>query len=328
MTERMANSMARGVERTKHKVRIGIVVPCFNEEQVLPETVQRLRDFLAHLAASGKTSESSRIYLIDDGSTDSTWTLIESLAHGYPMVSGIKLSHNQGHQQALLAGLFTADGDALISIDADLQDDVEAIEKMVDSYIDGHDVVYGVRENRSSDTLFKRLSAESYYRLLRLMGIDAVFNHADYRLLSRRAVEFLSEFSERNVFLRGIIPLIGLPSAKVFYSRQERFAGQTKYPFRKMLSLALEGITSFSTVPLRVITLLGLLVFVVSGCFGLWGLYIALTARAVPGWASTVVPIYFLGSIQLLSVGVIGEYLGKIYLEVKRRPRYSIEKII
>jgi len=326
----MANNIATktGISGQNQRVRVGIVVPCFNEEQVLPETARRLQELLARLIASGKAHESSKFYLIDDGSVDGTWMLIESLVRENSRMAGIKLSRNQGHQKALLAGLLTAEGDVIISVDADLQDDVEAIERMLDAYTEGHDVVYGVRDDRSSDTLFKRLSAETYYRLLRLMGVEALFNHADYRLLSRRAIEHLSEFGERNLFLRGIVPLIGLPSTKVHYSRRERFAGESKYSLRKMLALALEGITSFSTVPLRLITVLGLITFAISGGLGIWALYAALYKNAVPGWASTVVPVYFLGSVQLLGIGVIGEYLAKTYMEVKRRPRYIIEKIV
>lgn len=328
MIENMQKSAAKREGVSGEGARIGIVVPCFNEGQVLPETIKRLRELVMRLVASGKVHQLSQLYLVDDGSTDDTWSLIEAHSQGNPKITGIKLSRNQGHQQALLAGLLTAEGDAIITIDADLQDDVNAIEQMLDAYIDGCDVVYGVRDDRSSDSIFKRLSAETYYRLLKVMGVEAVFNHADYRLMSRRAIGHLAEFSERNMFLRGIIPLIGLPSTNVHYSRHERFAGESKYPLRKMFSLAVEGITSFSTVPLRIITVLGLLTFIVSGGLGIWGLYIALNRDVVPGWASTVVPIYFLGSVQLLSIGVIGEYLAKTYLEVKRRPRYTIEKII
>jgi glycosyltransferase involved in cell wall biosynthesis len=324
----MVGDMAAQTQIPRQEVRVGIVVPCFNEEQVLPETARRLCELMTRLTACGKMVESSQLYLVDDGSTDNTWPVIEMLVRDDTRIAGIKLSRNQGHQKALLAGLLSAEGDVVISIDADLQDDVNAIDQMLDAFVAGHDVVYGVRENRGSDTLFKRLSAETYYRLLHLMGVEAMFNHADYRLLSRRAIEHLSAFGESNVFLRGIIPLIGLPSAKVSYSRRERFAGESKYSLRKMLALAFEGVTSFSTTPLRMITVLGLVVFVVSGCLGVWGLYTALSRNAVPGWASTVVPIYFLGSVQLLSIGIIGEYLAKMYMEVKRRPRYIIEKMI
>jgi polyisoprenyl-phosphate glycosyltransferase len=307
---------------------LGIVVPCFNEEPVLPETAKCLKNMLIKLINSGKISEDSKIYFIDDGSKDSTWKIIESFVTQDKYFSGIKLSRNQGHQKALLAGLLAAEGDALISIDADLQDDVNVIEEMVDAYLSGNDLVYGIRNNRSTDSLFKRLSAELYYRLLKSMGVSVVFNHADYRLMSRRAIDCLAEYSETNLFLRGIVSLIGLPSTCVYYSRQERFAGQSKYPLGKMFALAVEGITSFSAFPLRIITCIGIIAFLVSSALGFWALYMALFRDTVLGWASIVVPIFFFSSVQLLSIGVIGEYLAKIYTEVKKRPRYFIDKII
>ena len=307
---------------------LGIVVPCFNEELVLPETASRLKDVLVKLIDSGKISADSKIYFIDDGSTDGTWKIIESFVMGDKYFSGIKLSRNQGHQKALLAGIFSAKGDALISIDADLQDDIDVIEGMVDAYLTGNDLVYGIRNDRSTDSLFKRLSAELYYRLLKSMGVDIVFNHADYRLMSRRAIDYLAEYRETNLFLRGIVSLIGLPSTCVYYVRHERFAGQSKYPFGKMLSFAIEGITSFSAFPLRIITCVGIIVFLTSSALGFWALYLALFRDTVLGWASTVVPIFFFSSVQLLSIGVIGEYLARIYMEVKKRPRYFIDRII
>jgi glycosyltransferase involved in cell wall biosynthesis len=243
-------------------------------------------------------------------------------------VVGIKLSRNRGHQSAVVAGLFNAAGDAIVSVDADLQDDLNAIEVMLDRFHEGCEVVYGVRRSRESDTFFKRLTAESFYRLITAMGADAVFNHADYRLLSRRAVESLREYPEVNLFLRGIFPLMGYRSATVHYDRGVRFAGQSKYPLRKMLALALEAITSFSVVPMRMVSLLGILIFFGSMAVTAWTAWVALfTNRGVPGWASTVLPLYFLGGIQLLALGVIGEYVGKTYLETKRRPRYFIERI-
>lgn len=310
-------------------IELTIVVPCYNEQQVLPETARRLLSLLEHLARQGKAAPSSRIYFVDDGSEDRTWTLIEEYASADRRIAGIKLSRNHGHQRALLAGLLTASGDALVSIDADLQDEVSVIEQMVDRHLDGADVVYGVRQHRRADTLFKRLSAEAYYRLMRAMGIDVVFNHADFRLLSRRALDVLKKYREVNLFLRGIIPTIGLPSAKVEYDRRARFAGQSKYPLRRMLALAIDGITSFSALPLRLIALLGLLVFFGTIVLSAWVLWTRLVSgNAVPGWASAVLPIYFLGGIQLLSVGVLGEYVAKIYLETKGRPRYVVEKVI
>ena len=314
--------------KSSYSCLLGIVVPCFNEELVLPETAKCLKNMLIKLTNSGKISGDSKIYFVDDGSKDSTWKIIESFVIQDKCFSGIKLSRNQGHQRALLAGLLAAEGDALISIDADLQDDVNVIEEMVEAYISGNDLVYGIRNNRSTDSLFKRLSAELYYRLLKRMGVSVVFNHADYRLMSRRAIDCLAEYHETNLFLRGIVSLIGLSSTCVYYSRQERFAGQSKYPLGKMFALAVEGVTSFSAFPLRIITCIGVIVFLVSSALGFWALYMALFRDTVLGWASTVVPIFFFSSVQLLSIGVIGEYLAKIYMEVKKRPRYFIDKII
>lgn len=309
-------------------IALTIVVPCYNEAEVLPETLRRLQSVLEDLELKNKITPNSKLVFVDDGSRDQTWTLIERLADECHTVHGIKLSRNFGHQNALLAGLLVAEGDALISVDADLQDDLSVIEQMIDACRSGCDVVYGVREDRETDSAFKRFTAESYYCLLAFMGVDVVFNHADYRLLSRRVVETLREYGEVNLFLRGIIPLLGFRSKSVSYRRAERFAGESKYPVRKMLSLAFQGITSFSTFPLRLITVLGLIIFVISSLMGMWAIGIRLfTDLAVPGWASTVVPTYFLGGIQLLGIGVIGEYLAKIYMETKRRPRFHIEKL-
>lgn len=306
---------------------VAIVVPCYNEQEVLPETAHRLAELLERLIADGKAEASSRIYFVDDGSRDRTWVLIEELALGNARIHGIKLSRNRGHQNALLAGLMIAESDVVISVDADLQDDLAAIGKMLDAHARGNDVVYGVRSKRATDTLFKRFTAVSYYRLLRLMGVEVVYNHADYRLLARCVIEALRQYEENNLFLRGIIPTLGFRSTTVLYERRERFAGQSKYPLKKMLSLALDGITSFTPVPLHIITTLGMVVSVASAFLGLWAVAVRLlTDVAIPGWASTVVPIYFLGGLQLLGIGVLGEYLSKIYMEVKRRPRYIIEK--
>lgn len=308
---------------------LAIVVPCYNEEQVLPETARRLAELLQGLTHTGKVSADSRVWFIDDGSRDRTWALIEQLAQADPRIKGIKLSRNRGHQNALLCGLMNAEGDVLISVDADLQDDLGAIEKMLEANVQGADVVYGVRSRRDTDTFFKRFTAQAYYKLLHAMGVDVVFDHADYRLLTRRAIEALREYGESNLFLRGIIPTLGFRSSKVYYERQERFAGESKYPLRKMLGLAIEGITSFSPLPLRMIAALGIVVTIVSAFLGLWTVAVRLFSdTTVPGWASTVVPVYFLGGLQLLGIGVIGEYLSKVYTEVKRRPRYIIEKDI
>jgi glycosyltransferase involved in cell wall biosynthesis len=310
-------------------MKLGVVVPCFNEEAVLPETAARLQAMLEGLAARGSIEASSSIWFVDDGSRDDTWGVIESLARTDPRIRGIKLSRNQGHQRALLAGLLHAEGDALVSIDADLQDDVGAIARMVELHLEGHDVVYGVRRRREKDTFFKRFTAEGYYRLLNAFGVEVVFNHADYRLLSRRALEALSGFSEVNLFLRGIVPLLGFRTASVEYDRAERFAGESKYPLRKMLSFAWEGITSFSALPLRLISMLGVAVFIAAVLVTAWVLWTRFfTNTAVPGWASTVLPIVMLGGLQILAIGVVGQYVAKIYLETKRRPRFFIDRII
>lgn len=309
--------------------RLDIIVPCYNEEEVLPETARRLTALLEGLAAAERIGPGSRIVFVDDGSRDRTWELIEGLARDNLSVSGIKLSHNRGHQNALLAGLFTADGDVLISVDADLQDDIQVIPEMLDSYKRGAQVVFGVRNDRTTDSFFKRATAQGFYALMRSLGAESIPNHADFRLMSRRAIEALQSFREVNLFLRGIVPLIGFKSAVVYYSRSARFAGETKYPLRKMIALALEAITSFSVVPLRFITFIGFAVFAFSCLMAARTLWIRLlTTQAVPGWASTLLPIYFLGGVQLMCLGVVGEYLGKIYQEAKARPRYIIEKSI
>lgn len=306
--------------------RLSIVVPCYNEEEVLPETQRRLRTLLDGMVAAGKVSPDSHVIFVDDGSRDRTWEMVRAYHAEDPRIHGVKLSGNRGHQTALLAGLFAADGDAVVSVDADLQDDITAIERMVDQYRQGVDIVYGVRNQRDTDTAFKRTTAVWYYRLLARMGVKIVHNHADFRLMSRRALEALKSYSEVNLFIRGIVPLLGYRTAIVEYERAERFAGESKYPLGKMLALAFNGITSFSAAPLRFIALLGLLVSGFSGCMILYVLWIKLfTAQGLPGWASSVIPIYLIGGIQLLSIGVLGEYVSKIYFESKRRPRYFID---
>lgn len=310
-------------------MNLSIVVPCYNEQEVLPETAKRLTTLLDDLANREKISAQSCVYFVDDGSKDSTWQLIESIAANQPLFKGIKLSRNRGHQIALLAGLTTAPGDAIISIDADLQDDLAAIEAMIDAHKKGADIVYGVRAQRKTDTFFKRFTAESYYRLLDRLGVEVIFNHADYRLMSRRALDALAEYDETNVFLRGLIPQLGFPTSVVYYDRGERFAGESKYPLRKMLALAWNGVTSFSATPLRFITAMGFIIALASLAVTAWAVGVRLFGdSAVPGWASTVIPLYFLGGIQLLSMGMIGEYVAKTYSESKRRPRYQIEKRI
>lgn len=309
--------------------RLSIVVPCYNEEEVLPETVSRLRGFLDRLTASALITRDSEVILVDDGSRDRTWELIRASHEQDARIRGVKLSGNRGHQTALIAGLFAAEGDAIVSIDADLQDDIGAIEAMMNAYLQGNEIVYGVRKSRSVDTVFKRGTAEWYYRILGMLGVRIVHNHADFRLMSRRALEALKAYSEVNLFLRGIVPLIGFRSTSVYYDRGERFAGESKYPLRKMLALAADGITSFTAFPLRLIAVMGMLVSALSVVMIVWVLWVKFThPEAVPGWASSVIPVYFLGGIQLLSIGVLGEYVAKLYFEAKRRPRYFIEEVL
>jgi polyisoprenyl-phosphate glycosyltransferase len=310
-------------------IQLSIVVPSYNEEPVLPETALQLLATLDRLHAEGLVNDHSAVYFVDDGSTDGTWHVIESLSTAHARVRGIKLSRNRGHQNALLAGLFTAPGDAVISIDADLQDDPAAIDAMVRAHAAGADVVYGVRRNRKADGGFKKYSALGYYRLLGALGVQVVYNHADFRLLSRRVIAALSQYNEANIFLRGLIPHLGFNNATVFYDRAERFAGESKYPLRRMLSFALQGVTSFSAAPLRAITGLGFLVALLSLAGGGWVVWQRLwNERVVPGWASILVPVFFLGGVQMLCLGVIGEYVAKIYMESKGRPRYHIDRQI
>lgn len=310
-------------------MKLGIVIPCYNEEEVLPETIRQVTGLIGRLVSTGKISVDSKIFFVDDGSKDRTWAMIEHHAAQSRHIAGIKLSRNRGHQNALIAGLFTADGDVLISVDADLQDDINSIEQMVDRFHAGADIVYGVRRRRETDTAFKRLAAEGFYKLIAALGAESVYNHADYRLMSRRAVECLKQYAEVNLFLRGIVPLIGFKSEIVYYDRTSRFAGESKYPLTKMIALALDAITSFSVAPLRVITLAGFLIFLGSMLVTLWALWVRFfTSDAVPGWTSVVLPMYFLGGIQIFCIGMLGEYLGKIYAEVKSRPRFFIEKTV
>jgi len=312
--------------RSISTMELSIVVPCYNEESVLAEAAKRLLSLQSRLIDAGKIGAASRIYFVDDGSHDRTWSLIECFAREHMTVKGIKLSRNCGHQIALLAGLLTVPGDAVISIDADLQDDLNAIEPMIDAHLSGNEIVYGVRKRRTTDSWMKRASAEGYYRLLSALGVEVVFNHADYRLMGRRALTALAAYDEVNVFLRGLIPQLGFRTTSVYYDRLERFAGESKYPLGKMLALAWNGVTSFSTAPLRFITSFGLAIALASLAVTLWALGVRLFGTsAVPGWASTVVPMYFLGGVQLFSIGLIGEYVAKTYLETKRRPRFFIE---
>ena len=307
-----------------------IVVPCYNEEEVLPETSGRLKAKMETLMETGKISRKSKVMLVNDGSKDRTWSMIEELHQSDPIFSGVNLSRNRGHQNALLAGLMTAKDrcDMTISMDADLQDDIDAVDAMVDKYLGGCDIVYGVRSSRKKDTFFKRFTAEAFYRLMNFMGAETVFNHADYRLLSRRALEGLAGFKEVNLFLRGIVPMIGYTSATVEYERGERFAGESKYPLKKMLAFAMEGITSLSVKPIRYITFLGVLVFLVSLVMLI--VFIAKWAlgMTVAGWASVICSVWAIGGLILLALGVIGEYIGKIYLETKERPRFLIREVL
>ena len=317
--------MTHSVERASCP-KLTIVIPCHNEEQGLPETASRLVKLLHELALRAAITEPS-IFFVDDGSSDGTWGVIERLATEDTCIHGLKLSRNFGQQSAILAGLLTVPGDILISFDADLQDDVAAIEEMVRAYSLGSEVVYGIRRSRQTDSFFKRTSAESYYRLLQSLGVELMFNHADYRLLSRRVVEELRGCKESNLLLRGLIPQLGFPSSLVYYDRQIRFAGESQYPISKMISLALNGITSFTEIPLKIITLLGMLVSLFSFGLATWALIAKFfNDAAVPGWASIVIPLYMLGGIQLLCLGVIGQYLAKIYSEAKARPRFIVEK--
>ena len=307
-----------------------VVVPCYKEEEVLPETSKRLKAKLTALIAQGKISPRSRILFVNDGSKDRTWPIIEELHAKDRIFSGVNLSRNRGHQNALLAGLMTAVqyADMMVSMDADLQDDIDAMDRMIDAYHEGCDVVYGVRSSRKTDSFFKRFTAESFYKLMKAMGVDIVFNHADYRLMSRRAVEGLADFKEVNLFLRGIVPQIGYSWTTVEYERAKRFAGESKYPLKKMLSFAFDGITSFSVKPLRLILFLGGVIFALSLVMLLWTLIRWIAGATVSGWASLMCSIWMIGGIQLLALGVIGEYIGKVYSEAKARPRFIIERVL
>lgn len=307
-----------------------VVVPCYREEEVLPETSKRLKEKLTALIAQGKISPRSRILFVNDGSKDRTWPIIEELHASDRIFSGVNLSRNRGHQNALLAGLMTAvqHADMMVSMDADLQDDIDAMDRMIDAYHEGYDVVYGVRSSRKTDSFFKRFTAESFYRLMKAMGVDIVFNHADYRLMSRRAVEGLSQFREVNLFLRGIVPQIGYSWTTVEYERAKRFAGESKYPLKKMLSFAFDGITSFSVKPMRLILVLGAVIFALSLVMLVWTLVERIIGATVSGWASLMCSIWMIGGIQLLALGVIGEYVGKVYSETKARPRFIIERVL
>lgn len=308
-----------------------LVIPCYNEEEVLHETAKRLLEKMNTLITNELISNRSKILFVNDGSKDKTWSIIEELHSKNDIFSGLNLSRNRGHQNALLAGLMTAKeySDMTISLDADLQDDIDVIDKFVEQYCDGCDIVYGVRSSRQTDTFFKRITALTFYRLMRTLGVDMVFNHADYRLMSKRALEGLSEYKEVNLFLRGMVPLIGYKYSIVEYERHERFAGESKYPLKKMITFALDGITSLSIKPIRMITGLGFTIFFISVIALIYSLVVNFLGHTVTGWTSLTLSIWMLGGIQLLSLGVIGEYVGKVYTETKRRPRFIIaDKLI
>ena len=307
-----------------------VVIPCYNEEEVIGETSRRLTLKMKQLVELGLCDETSRVLLVDDGSKDKTWALIRELHTQNPLFEGLKLSRNRGHQNALLAGLMTARNrcDFCISMDADLQDDMDAMDRFIQEYQDGCDVVYGVRNKRDTDTFFKRQTALAFYKLMKNLGVDITYNHADYRLMSRRALDALAQFREVNLFLRGLAPLVGFQSGIVYYDRNERFAGESKYPLRKMLSFAIDGITSFSVKPLQLITTLGLVIFIISLMMLIYTLISFIDGHTVTGWTSTLASIWLIGGIQLLSLGVIGEYIGKIYHESKHRPRFIIDRYL
>lgn len=304
-----------------------LVIPCYNEEEVLPETSRQLKEKMLSLIAKGSISTDSRIVFVNDGSKDRTWELIEELHREDSIFQGIKLSRNKGHQNALLAGLMTVKDrcDMTISLDADLQDDIDAIDEMIEKYHEGCDIVYGVRNARDTDTAFKRKTAEGYYKVMRFLGADVVYNHADYRLMSRRALDGLESFSEVNLFLRGVVPMIGYRSDKVYYARKERFAGESKYPLKKMLAFAWEGLTSLSIKPIRMIMTLGSIIFLVSIIMLIYSVVRYAAGATTAGWTSTVVSIWAIGGLQLLAIGIIGEYIGKVYLETKHRPKFIVE---
>ena len=307
-----------------------IVVPCYNEEAVLPETQKELGNKLETMITAGAVSEKSRIIFVDDGSKDKTWELIEKYHSENPRIGGVKLAHNRGHQFAVLAGLMTVKDlcDMAITMDADLQDDIDVVDKFVEKYKEGCEVVYGVRNSRATDTFFKKTTAEGFYKIMQAMGVDIVFNHADYRLMSKTVLDALSEYKEVNLFLRGIVPLIGYKSDTVEYARKERFAGESKYPLKKMLSLAFEGITSFSVKPIRMVANLGAIIAAVSVIFLIWSVCVKLFGQSVDGWSSLMASIWLMGGLQIFCIGLIGEYVGKIYMETKHRPRYIIEQFL
>lgn len=315
---------------TETPLLLAVVVPCFQEEAVLPETHKRLSRLLDTLIASQQLSPESYILYVNDGSTDRTWSIIQELHHTTPYACGLNLAGNVGHQNALLAGLHAVKErcEIAISIDADLQDDIQVIPNMIAGYRAGNDIVYGVRRERTTDTFFKRNTALLFYRLMGAMGVKSVYNHADYRLMSRRAVQHLCRFRERNLFLRGLVPLIGYRAGFVYYNRDKRFAGESKYPFRKMMNFAIDGITSFSVKPVRMIFWIGCIFILIALCVTGWTLHSYIQHNTVPGWSSLMISIWLVGGVVLVSLGIVGEYIGKIYIEVKDRPRYNEEELL
>ncbi len=309
---------------------IYLVIPCYNEQEVLPESVKQLHEKLDTLMKEHKIHPDSKMVLVNDGSKDQTWSLIRQYHEKDPLVVGVNLSRNRGHQNAVLAGLMYAKehADACISLDADLQDDIHAMDEMIEQFNQGFDVVYGVRSARKKDTFFKKTTAEGFYHIMQWMGVEIVFNHADYRLMSKRVLDELEHYKEVHLFLRGMVPLIGFPSTKVYYERKERFAGESKYPLKKMLAFAFDGISSFSVKPIRFIVWLGFMIFIVSIIMLIYSVVQHFMGETVPGWSSLIVSIWALGGLQLLSIGIIGEYIGKVYMETKERPKYAIQEIL
>lgn len=305
-----------------------VVVPCYNEEEVLEETTRQLKEKMESLIKDKKISKESRVMYVNDGSKDNTWKMIEEISEKEKLFTGISLSRNRGHQNALLGGLMTAKNyaDIVISMDADLQDDINAIDKMIDKYYEGADIVYGVRSARKTDTWFKKTTAEGFYKFMKMMGADIVYNHADYRLASKRVLDELEKFNEVNLFLRGMFPLIGYKTEVVYYERNERFAGESKYPLKKMLNFAWDGITSFSVKPLRLICTMGFVILFISLIIMIYSLIRKITGNTVDGWTFITISIWLIGGIQMISTGIIGEYIGKVYNETKRRPRYIISR--
>lgn len=309
---------------------LAIVIPCYNEQEALPVSIPALLALIDEMAAQGLVRPESYILCSDDGSRDDTWDTIERFHQSDKRVKGIALAHNRGHQYALLAGLMavTDKCDAAVSIDADLQDDIRAIVEMVEHYLNGDDIVYGVRSSRATDTWFKRTTAHAFYRFQKTMGLDTIYDHADYRLMSNRALHLLSQYGESNLFLRGIIPSIGLRSSRVTYARAARVAGESKYPLKKMIALSIDGITSFSAKPMRLIFMTGLLLLVITLGVAVWVLIAYFTHRTISGWSSLMLSVWFLGSLILMGIGIVGEYIGKIFIEVKQRPRYAIDRTL